>query len=462
VLGRYIPAFGRIVGRMQYDLFHAYTVDAHTLFVVSNLRRFAIPRYDHELPEASRVMQSLPRSEVAYLAALFHDIAKGRGGDHSELGAVDAEAFCLEQGLSPYDARLVAWLVRNHLELSITSQKQDIGDPQVINAFARKVGDETHLDYLYVLTCADVRSTNPKLWNSWKASLFLDFYQRVKRALRRGLESPIEPEYLVRETQDAARRLLIERGVGEADIAAVWTRFTAGYFLQHSPEEVAWHTRLLSERGTSDESLVALDAHSVRGTTAALIFTRPRRHGFARTTAALDQLGLNIVDARITPTGDGFSLDLYHLLEDDGAPIGDNDRLVEIEQALWGSLQGPADAPFAVSRRAPRQARMFNTPTQITLSVDERNRRSVLEMTAGDRPGLLCDVGRVLMQERIELQAAKIMTVGERAEDVFYVTDFENRPLSGEAAEQLRERMVQALDERQAALRTSAPGRVRA
>src|SRR5207302_960322 len=191
VLGRYIPAFGRIVGRMQYDLFHAYTVDAHTLFVVSNLRRFAIPRYDHELPEASRVMQQLPKSEIAYLAALFHDIAKGGGGDHSELGAVEAEAFCLEQGLSQYAARLVAWLVRNHLQLSITSQKQDIGDPQVIYAFARKVGDETHLDYLYVLTCADVRATNPKLWNSWKASLFRDFYERVKRALRRGLESPI-------------------------------------------------------------------------------------------------------------------------------------------------------------------------------------------------------------------------------------------------------------------------------
>jgi len=454
VLGRYIPAFGRIVGRMQYDLFHAYTVDAHTLFVVSNLRRFAIPRYDHELPEASRVMQQLPRSEVAYLAALFHDIAKGRGGDHSELGAVDAEAFCLEQGLSQYDARLVAWLVRNHLQLSITSQKQDIGDPQVINAFARKVGDETHLDYLYVLTCADVRATNPKLWNSWKASLFRDFYQRVKRALRRGLESPIDPEHLVREIQDAARRLLLERGVSERDIAGAWTRFSAGYFLQHSPEEIAWHARLLAERdAASDEPLIALDPRSVRGTTAALIFTRPRRHGFARTTAALDQLGLNIVDARITPTGDGFSLDLYHLLEDDGAPITDNDRQVEIEQALWRSLQGPADAPFAVSRRAPRQARMFNTPTQIAFSVDERNRRLVLELTAGDRPGLLCEVGKVLMAERVELHAAKIMTVGERAEDVFYLTDFDNRPLSNAAAERLRDRLVQALDERQAALR---------
>jgi [protein-PII] uridylyltransferase len=438
---------------MQYDLFHAYTVDAHTLFVVSNLRRFAIARYDQELPEASRVMQLLPRQEVAYLAALFHDLAKGRGGDHSELGAVDAEAFCLEQGLSAYDARLVAWLVRNHLELSITSQKQDIGDPQVINAFARKVGDETHLDYLYVLTCADVRSTNPKLWNSWKASLFSDFYQRVKRALRRGLESPIDPEHLVRETQDGARSVLIERGVREQDIASVWTRFTPGYFLQHSPEEVAWHTHLLAERADSDEPLVALDARSVRGTTAALVFTRPRRHGFARTTAALDQLGLNIVDARITPTGDGFSLDLYHLLEDDGAPITDSDRLQEIERALWRSVLSAAEAPIAVSRRAPRQARMFNTPTQIALSVDERNSRSVLELTAGDRPGLLCDVGQVLMQEGVELQAAKIMTVGERAEDTFYLTDFDSRPLSGGAAEQLKTHLIQVLDQRQAALR---------
>ena len=450
VLGRYIPAFGRIVGRMQYDLFHAYTVDAHTLFVVSNLRRFAIPRYDHEVPEASRIMQELPKPEVAYLAALFHDIAKGRGGDHSELGAVDAEAFCLEQGLSPYDARLVAWLVRNHLELSITSQKQDISDPQVINAFARKVGDEIHLDYLYALTCADVRGTNPKLWNSWKASLFHDFYDRVKRALRRGLESPIDQDQLVRETQDAARRLLVERGVAETDVERTWSRFLAVYFLQHSAEEVAWHAQLLAERDPgSDEPLVALDPQSVRGTTAVLIFTRPRLYGFARTTAVLDQLGLNIVDARITPTGDGFSLDLYHVLEDDGAPITDRDRRVEIEQALWRSLQRPDDTAFAVSRRAPRQARMFNTPTQIAINVDERNRRSVLELVAGDRPGLLCAVGKVLMEHGIELHAAKIMTVGERAEDVFYVTDLENRPLDGERARGLREEMKRVLDRRQ-------------
>jgi len=452
VLGRYIPAFGRIVGRMQYDLFHAYTVDAHTLFVVSNLRRLALPRYNQELPELSRIMQSLPKSEIVYLAALFHDIAKGRGGDHSDLGSVDAAAFCLEQGLSRYEARLVAWLVANHLSLSITAQKQDIGDPQVITAFARHVGDETHLDYLYVLTCADVRGTNPRLWNSWKASLFHEFYERVKRALRRGLESPIDQEELVRETQDAARLVLLEHAVPPEAIERTWTRFSAPYFLRHTAAEVAWHTRLLAERDArSDEPLVALEPRSIRGTTAVLIFARLRGHGFARTTAVLDQLGLTVVDARITPTGDGFSLDLYHVLEDDGAPITDDERQGEIERALWRSIHRPDDSPFAVSRRTPRQVRMFNTPTRISLSVDERNQRSVLELIAGDRPGLLCDVGKVLLQERIELHAAKIMTVGERAEDVFYVTDSGNRPLDEAAATRLKDCLTEALDRRQAA-----------
>ena len=451
VLGRYIPAFGRIVGRMQYDLFHAYTVDAHTLFVLSNLRRWAIPRYDHELPALSRLMQQLPKPEIAYLAALFHDIAKGRGGDHSELGSVDAEAFCLEQGLSRYDARLVAWLVRNHLELSVTAQKQDITDPEVVSAFARKVGDETHLDYLYVLTCADVRGTNPKLWNSWKASLFHEFYERVKRALRRGLESPIDQEELIRETQAAARQLLVGHGIPGEDIERLWARFSAQYFLQYTPEEVAWHTRLLVERqpGPGD-TLVAIEPRSVRGTTAVLVFVPEGIQGFARTTAVLDQLGLNIVDARVSPTDDGFTLGLYHILEDDGAPITDQDRQSEIEHAVLQALQRADASMPVVSRRAPRQARMFNTATQVSITVDERNRRSVLELVAGDRPGLLCDVGKVLMQQHIELRKAKIMTVGERAEDVFYVTDLQHRPLDEAAAQRLKEHLLQALDQRPA------------
>ncbi len=453
VLGRYIPAFGRIVGRMQYDLFHAYTVDAHTLFVLSNLRRLALTKYDHELPNLSAIMQSLPKPEIAYLAALFHDIAKGRGGDHSQLGSVDAESFCLEQGLSRYDARLVAWLVGAHLELSVTAQKQDISDPEVINSFARKVGDETHLDYLYVLTSADVRGTNPKLWNSWKASLFHEFYERVKRALRRGLESPIDTDELMRETQEGARKLLAASGrITSPEINAAWGRLTPTYFLRHTPEEVAWHTQLLADREPgSEDPLVAVQTSSERGTTAILAFAPHRYNGFAITTAVLDQLGLNIVDARITPTGDGFSLDLYHVLEEDGAPISDSERIGEIERALWRALQRPEDAPVTVTRRVPRQARMFRTATQIAVTVDERNRRSVLELVAGDRPGLLCDVGKVLMEERVDLLAAKIMTVGERAEDVFYLAALSGSPLDEAAAQRLQQKLTGALDRRAAA-----------
>ncbi|MBK9251026.1 MAG: [protein-PII] uridylyltransferase [Proteobacteria bacterium] len=446
VLGRYIPAFGRIVGRMQYDLFHAYTVDAHTLFVVSNLRRLAMPKFDHELPKLSSIMQQLPKPEIVYLAALFHDIAKGRGGDHSELGSVDAEAFCLEQGLSPYDARLVAWLVRQHLTLSVTAQKKDIGDPAVVSEFAQLVGDESRLDYLYLLTCADVRGTNPKLWNSWKASLFQEFYESVRAALRRGLEKPIDEEQLLAENKEAARALLAPQKIDAAQIELAWAPLSAAYFLRHSPEEIAWFTQLAATReGGVEEPLVAVQPHRQRGTTAVLIYAPHRRHGFARATAVLDQLGLTIVDARITPASNGFSLDLYHVLEDNGAPITDTERVEEMQQSLWNSLRRPEDSPLGVSRRAPRQVRMFNTPTRVTITRDARNDRSAVELVAGDRPGLLCDVGKVLWEERVDLLGARVSTIGERAEDVFYVTDLQQQPLGEAAAAQLQARLVATL-----------------
>jgi [protein-PII] uridylyltransferase len=343
VLGRYIPAFGRVVGRMQYDLFHAYTVDAHTLFVVSNLRRFAMPKFNDEFPSLSQIMQSLPRQEIAYLAALFHDIAKGRGGDHSELGAVDAEAFCLEQGLGRYEARLVAWLVRNHLILSITSQKKDISDPDIIQEFARRVGDQVHLDYLYVLTVADVRGTNPKLWNSWKARLFEEFYERTKRALRRGLETPIDQEELIRETQDQVLSKLAA-DVTLKQAAAVWAQWTEAYFLRFTPEEIAWHTALLAARPPNDDTpLVAVRQLTDRGGTAVLTYTPRRLRSFARTTGVLDQMGLNVVDARLITSANGFSLETYVVLEDNGALITDAARVREIERGLLRALQQADD-----------------------------------------------------------------------------------------------------------------------
>ncbi len=450
VLGRYIPAFGRIVGRMQYDLFHTYTVDAHTLFVVSNLRRLAIPAYDDELPALSQIMQSLPRQELAYLAALFHDIAKGRGGDHSELGAVDAEAFCLEQGLGRYEARLVAWLVKHHLILSITAQKKDISDPDVIHEFATRVGDQAHLDYLYVLSVSDVRGTNPKLWNAWKARLFEEIYERTKQALRRGLESPVDQEELIRETQGAAREKLA--GLDAAGIDTVWAQWTEAYFLRFTPEEIAWHTELLIGRHPLEDSpLVAIRQLVERGGTAVLTYTPRRLHSFARTTAVLDQMGLNVVDARLILSANGFSLETYVVLEDSGEVITDPQRIGEIEAGLWRTLRQPQDSAVMVTRRAPRQVRMFSTPTQVNFSLDKRNNRTILELVAGDRPGLLSDVGKVFKAERIAIDGAKIMTIGERAEDVFYIADADGLPLGEAACERVKELMMQTLDRREPA-----------
>ncbi len=452
VLGRYIPAFGRIVGRMQYDLFHVYTVDAHTLFVVRNLRRLALPQFDHEFPGLSRLMRTLPKPEIVYLAALFHDIAKGRGGDHSELGAVDAEAFCLEQGLSRYDARLVAWLVRNHLLFSVTAQKKDISDPKVIQDFARAIGDQTHLDYLYLLTVADVRGTSPKLWNSWRSSLFHDFFERTKRVLRRGLETPVDKDELVAETRAEARELLARAGAEATRVEAVWARLSDGYFLRHTPSEIAWHTRLLIEREPGDASpLVAVRDTPERGGNAVLTYMPHTQQNFARTTALLDQMGLNILEARITPLDGGLSLDTYLVMEDTGTPIADRHRVQEIEQHLWRVLQRPETEPTVVTRRAPRQVRMFSTPTQISFSDDNVQQRTVLELIAGDRPGLLSEIGKVLLAERVDIVTARIMTIGERAEDVFSVTDERGRPLDDDARERLRSRLGEALDRRETA-----------
>ncbi len=400
VLGRYIPAFGRIVGRMQYDLFHAYTVDAHTLFVVSNLRRFALERYDHEFPKLAQIFRSLPKPELAYLAAIFHDIAKGRGGDHSELGAVDAEAFCLEQGLSRYDARLVAWLVRHHLKLSVTAQKQDIADPQVVNEFARAVGDQVRLDYLYVLTVADVRGTNPKLWNSWKATLFDELYERVKQALRRGLESPLDREELVAETQALARERLAAAGVDagggsprlvDADRCVLPAAFGRGNRLAH-----ALGSRRAAPATTSP--LIAVAEHPDRGgATAVLVYTHGRHHSFARATAALDQQGLSIQDARITPTADGGSLDSYLVLEDTGSPITDRDRIAGIERHLVRSLsEKSAAAPAGDPSHAASGAHVHDGDAgDLQRRSGERayhprsRRRRPARAALGDRQGIL-------------------------------------------------------------------------
>lgn len=428
ILGRYIPAFGAICGRMQFDLFHAYTVDEHILFVVSNLRRFALPRFDKEFPVCSQIMQNLPKPELAYLAGLFHDIGKGRGGDHSELGAVDAEQFCIDHGVSKYDARLVAWLVKHHLLLSVTAQKKDISDPQVIHDFATIVGDQLHLDYLYVLTVADVRGTNPDLWNSWKARLFRDLYEQTRRALRRGLETPIDKEELIKETKEAALARIAHAGKDARHAYNLWTQFSDEYFLRHNADEIAWHTEILAD-AAPDSTLVRVRRETELGSTAVFIAATDDGSLFGRATAVLDQLGLTIVDARVVPVGMGRAVHTYSVLEASGDVIEDAEREQQIVRSLMRRLGESGDRPLTVTRHVPRQVRMFETPVHVAFSPDPYNDRTVVEITVGDRPGLLSEIGRAFNACGVRLQTAKVTTVGERAEDVFFITDDQGRAL---------------------------------
>ncbi len=447
VLGLYLPAFGRIVGRMQYDLFHAYTVDEHTLFVVSNMRRFALSRFDHEYPHCSRIMQGLERPEIAYLSGLFHDIAKGRGGDHSELGAVDAEAFCLEHGLGQYDARTVAWLVRHHLALSTTAQKQDIGDPDVVNEFAALVGDQLHLDYLYILTVADVRGTNPKLWNSWKATLFRDLYELTSRALRRGLENPVDREQLILEKKDNARQSLGEAGLDGARIDAVWALLDDNYFLRHKSDEIAWHSEWLADSDTASEiGLVDVRRQPGGDGVEAVLYTPRAQRTFAHATAVVDELGMTIVDARIVPLVNGYSLDTYIFVETDDRIDIDESRMNKIRRLLTRVLTADDDKVARVTRSAPRQVRMFSTRTSVDFNPKTTKGRTVMELVAADRPGLLSKVGQAFIAEGVDIETAKIMTIGERAEDVFYITDEAGRPLDDAAQQSLRTELLKRLD----------------
>ncbi len=432
VLGRYIPAFGDVSGLMQHDLFHVYTVDSHILFVVRNLRRFALARHADELPFCHTLMQRLPKPELLYLAGLFHDIAKGRGGDHSELGAEDALRFCREHGLSHYDSRLVSWLVEKHLLMSMTAQRKDISDPEVINAFAEQVGDRVRLDYLYLLTVADIRATNPSMWNSWKDSLLLELYAATKRALRRGLEHPMDVDELVAETQQQARRRLKVKGLHHMTVKSIWQHFSNDYFLRYSAEEIAWHTEAIARSKPADLPLVLLESHSARGGTEVFVYARDRENLFALTVQALDQLNLDIQDARIITTENGHTLDSYLVLEDNGEPVQDPWRKNEIIRLVRGSL-GRSDPQAPTKRPVPRQVRHFAVDTEISFSQDETNQRTVMELLTSDRPGLLARVGYAFALCGVRLQNAKIATIGARAEDVFFITDNQNRPITDPA-----------------------------
>ena len=430
VLAAYLPVFESITGLMQYDLFHTYTVDEHILFVVRNLRRFSMPEYAEEVPLCSQVVATIPKTELLYLAGLFHDIAKGRGGDHSELGAADAREFCERHDLSPYDVELVVWLVGNHLLMSTVSQREDISDPVVVNRFANLVAHPVRLDYLYLLTVADIRGTNPDLWNTWKGALLSQLYYSTRRALQRGLQDPLERAEHIQQVQTDARGLLSETASLAYEPDRVWQRLGEEYFLRHTAEQVSRHTRLLAARQDSAQSVVSIQPVSERGGTEIFIHAPADDELFTLITAVLDQLGLNVVDAGIITTDDGYILNTFHVLDQDGKPLQDALRIDGIHTTLAREIESEDRKAWHVSRRTPRQYRHFPIQTHIAFKQDETDQRTVMELITADRPGLLSQVGRAFTECRVRLQNARITTLGARAEDVYYITDRNNRPLT--------------------------------
>ena len=434
ILGRYLPEFGQIVGQMQHDLFHIYTVDAHTLNLIKHLRKFTWPELAEKFPLASRLMSQLPKPELIYLAGLYHDIGKGRGGDHSEIGAELAEAFCARHQLPPWDSRLICWLVTNHLVMSTTAQRKDLSDPQVINDFAQLVGDVTRLDYLYVLTVADINATNPSLWNSWRASLLRQLYEETKRALNRGLANPLDREEQICQTQRAALELLAEAGIDPDAAEQLWSQLGDDYFLRHSADDIAWHTQAILNHPRGSDPLVLIrrtTKRDVEGASQIFIYAPDQHDFFAVTVAAMNQLNLDIHDARIITSTSQFTLDTYIVLDaEDGRAIDTPERVEEIRKGLIDALKSPDDYPAIIQRRVPRQLKHFAFAPQVTIHNDAQRAVTVLELIAPDRPGLLARVGTIFLNFDLSLQNAKITTLGERVEDVFFITDAHNQPLS--------------------------------
>ena len=445
VLGAYIPAFGRIIGRMQYDLFHAFTVDEHTLNVVRNARRLFIPEFQHELPLASEIASRIQRPERLILAALFHDIAKGRGGDHSELGALDALHFCQHHGLSDEDSALVSWLVRSHLLMSLTAQRRDISDPEVVLSFAREVRTQERLDLLYLLTTADIRGTNPELWNNWKDSLLQTLYHATVAVLERGLDAPPDIDEQIGQTCSEAMQLLARRGLDEEAVEAIWDEFEVEYFVRHSADEVAWHTRAIAGIKDSDLPLVLVRHETPRGTTEIFVYAEDCPKLFARITTTLTQLGLDIVDARIITTHCGHTLDTFMVLESMGHAVEPGFRVDEIRSVLRERLLEPRFNQQPVSRNLPRRLKHFDVATQVAFGPGAPGSSTRMSVRALDRPGLLSTIGCVFADQGINVRTARISTAGEQAEDQFLLFNADGKALTPEQQEQLRERLVEEI-----------------
>ena len=449
VLGRYLLEFEKIVGQMQFDMFHAYTVDAHTMQVIANSRRFLRADYTDRFPVTTRIAQRLRNPLLLFVAALYHDIGKGRGGDHSQLGAVDARLFCERHFFDEPDTELVVWLVKNHLFMSSFSQKRDISDPREIQRFAEHMSTEERLDYLFTLTVADINGTNPELWNAWRSSLLRHLYTETRRALRRGLANPLAREDVIAAAKKAAAHLLEFRGFLDDELDSIWAARGNDYFLRERPEDIAWHTEAIADFDSNGTPLILLKQSSeslIANATQIFVHTANTSNVFSRVCSALELLDLSINDARIYSGTDGATLDTFFVLKADGTPVdSDPDTLHLIETAIFKALT--ATSISTAQQRITRTLRSFLSPTAITFIEDEGRNLTIMEISSPDRPGLLAQIGQILDRSNIAIQAAKIQTLGERVEDVFFLTNTKGNRLDDAATcELLRVELCEALD----------------
>ncbi len=449
VLASYLPIFGNIVGQMQHDLFHVYTVDEHTMFVVRNLRRFTVKEFAHEFPLCSEIIQTIPKPELLYIAGFFHDMAKGRGGDHSILGAEDASVFCKQHGLSQYDSNVVSWLITQHLTMSTTAQRKDISDSNVINQFARIVGTQQRLKYLYLLTVADIRATNPALWNSWKDSLLAELYYSTVRALRYDTNGANLDKELIEQTKTLCTEKLNTLGFTTTKIQQYWHGLFDEYFVRYSVDEIVWHSQSILRSNQQELPLILVREQTHRGGTELFVYTQAIKFSFALITATLDNLGLTVTDARITNSKNGFTLDTFIVLDKEGEVIKDQNRIHEIRSKLKQNL-----VEFDIARIRNNNARQSLTRLQkhfpiapkVTFGLDEANQRTIVEVIAQDQPGLLAKIAMAMVDCDIKLQNAKIATFGEKAEDIFFVTDSNGDPILNQSIQNnLKNNILEAL-----------------
>ncbi|HSG52008.1 MAG TPA: bifunctional uridylyltransferase/uridylyl-removing protein GlnD [Rheinheimera sp.] len=446
VLAAYLPQWRNIVGQMQFDLFHAYTVDEHTHRLLKNLYKYTLSEHESEFPLCSDIVKKMEKPELLYLAGIFHDIAKGRGGDHSELGAMDVREFAKLHKLSEFDSKLIAWLVENHLLMSVTAQRRDIHDPAVVTEFAEKVRDETRLNYLYCLTLADIRATNDNLWNDWKGSLLRELFLATQKAFRRGLEKPMDMRDLIRENQAEAMPLLLKQTFSESEILHLWSRIKADYFARYSAKQIAWHCEHILRHKDPDEPLVLISKAPIRGGTQVFIYTKDQPKLFARLVAALDSKKVNIFDAQIMTNKDGYAMDTFVILEQNGEAVNSPSRQQSIKRALELFIAGKPDLSRQKTKLS-RQMRQFNVPPKVVFLPGNTSKRTMIELAALDTPGLLANIGEVFQRCDVNIHAAKITTIGERAEDFFMIYNSDDQALTSEQQSSLKRALIEQLSQ---------------